>query len=83
MKLSERMREYRTMDSCDDTWLKDRADEVARLEAESAALKRENGHLAKVIDNVWAALNEASTTVQGARGQMLADALLQEQEDSK
>ena len=54
---------------------------AVELYDELAALKRENEYLAKVIDNVWAALNEAGTTTRGARGQMLADALLEEQED--
>ena len=58
-----------------------RHEEVFQFSANRiAALKRENEHLAKVIDNVWTALNEAGTTVQGARGQMLADALLTAEE---
>ena len=58
-----------------------RHEEVFQFSANKiAALKRENEHLAKVIDNVWTALNEAGTTVQGARGQMLADALLTTEE---
>ena len=59
-----------------------RHEEVFQFSANRiAALKRENEHLAKVIDNVWTALNEAGTTVQGARGQMLADALLTEEQE--
>ena len=45
-----------------------------------AKLKRENEHLAKVISNVWDALNEEGITISGARGQMLADALLTAEE---
>ena len=57
------------------------ASEVAQLEEENAALKRENKHFAKVISNVWDALNEEGITISGARGQMLADALLTGDED--
>ena len=45
-------------------------DEVAKLE-------EDNKHFAKVIDNIWKAANEEGTTVQGIRGQMIADALLE------
>ena len=57
-------------------------DRVA-LEAENEALKRENARFAKVIDNVWSALNEDNTTIPGARGQMLADALLADTQESE
>ena len=84
MKVQEFLSDKVIVDESEYEALKDeirRHEEVFQFSANKiAALKRENEHLAKVIDNVWTALNEAGTTVQGARGQMLADALLTAEE---
>ena len=76
LDLASRM--FTLCDMADSEMVRQWAGEVRELLVRNRALKRENGRLAKVIDNVWAALNEAGITVQGARGQMLADALLEE-----